>query len=54
MERHGFLGMCINNGLHKLPEDLQETYPSGILVTLWYEDHYFPSQIYWDSSVLPH
>ena len=54
MELHGLLDTCINNGLHHLPEDLQELYLSVIYVILGDEDQYCPSQLCRDISVLPH
>ena len=33
MESHGLLDTCINNGLHRLPEDLEKPYLLGIWVT---------------------
>ena len=38
MECHGFIDMCINNGLHHLTYDLQDPYTSGIWITLGDED----------------
>ena len=54
MEFHGLLDTCINNGLHHLPEDLQDLYPLVICVTLGYEYQVFPYKICKDGSVLPH
>ena len=54
MERHGLLDSCINNGLHRLPKDPQESYPSSICVTLGDEDQYYPYQICGGNPVLPH
>ena len=54
MKCHLLIDTFIDNRLHQIPEDLQETYPSVICVTLGDEEHYFPSQFSWDISVLPH
>ena len=54
MERHGLIDTCINNGLHQLPEGMQEPYPSGICTALGDKDQYCPYQLCSNSSVLPH
>ena len=54
MECHCLPDTCINNGLHQLPEDLQETYPLSIFVTLGDDNKDFTFQFCWDSYVLPH
>ena len=54
MEVHGLLDTCINNGLHHLPEDLQDLYPSVIWFSLGDEDQYYPYKMCRDSSALPH
>ena len=35
----------INNGLHNLPEHLQEAYPLGVCVSLGDQDHYGTPQL---------
>ena len=54
METHCLIDMCINNGLHHLPEGLQEPFSSGIYTALGDKYQDCPYQICRNSSVIPH